>query len=315
MFSATMSPVIVKMMKQFQKNPQMIDVTHHRVNAPKIEQVYFEAQEKGKPEILSRLVEFHGIKLALVFCNTRAQVDNLVEELKARGYFAEGLHGDMSQKQRDKVMQGFRAGTVEILVATDVAGRGLDVNNVEAVFNYDLPRDDEDYVHRIGRTGRAGKSGIAFSFVTGRDVYKLKRIERENGVKIARRQVPTFDDIEETRLKNVTAKIRSLIDAGHLGPYINQTEKIMGDDYTAMDVAAALLKLAGDKKSQTFDDRAVFETSREEKEKPRHPGHSSEKRGKGRPFHHSAKKPGSAKHQPEPHKKKKKFFKDKKKRR
>ncbi|MDV6234242.1 DEAD/DEAH box helicase [Leptospira ellisii] len=260
MFSATMTDDILNMMKRFQKHPQIIDVTHQKLSAPKIEQIYFEIQENAKGEALARLIEHRNIKLALVFCNTKAQVDTLVELLKSRGYFAEGLHGDLNQKQRDKVMNGFRNGSVEILVATDVAGRGIDVNNVEAVFNYDLPRDGEDYVHRIGRTGRAGKKGIAFSFIVGKQIYNLKKIERINGIKIEPGKIPTLDDLEETKISSYTSKVRGIVDAGHLGKYVNQVERLMGEDYTALDIAAALFKLTIHKESVSFDESVKFES-------------------------------------------------------
>ena len=259
MFSATMPDDILRLMKKYQKEPIIIDVSHQKIDSPKIEQQYFEIQEKAKPEALARLLDMYNVKLALVFCNTRAQVDNLVEILKSRGYFADGLHGDMNQRQRDKVMGSFRTGTVEILVATDVAGRGIDVNDIEAVFNYDLPQDDEDYIHRIGRTARAGKKGIAFTFIVGKQIYSLKRIEKSNGIKIVRKQVPSIDDLDETRIQNFAAKILEVMEAGHLGKYINMVEKITGEDYTSLDVAAALLKIETDKKNDNFDKSAKFE--------------------------------------------------------
>jgi len=270
MFPATMSPEILKLTQLYQNNPKKIDVTFQKVNAPKIDQVYFEIQEKTKPEALARLLDYHDIRLALVFCNTKSGVDDLVEVLKSRGYFAEGLHGDLSQKQRDKVMNGFRNGSVEILVATDVAARGIDVNNVEAVFNYDLPRDDEDYIHRIGRTGRAGKSGKSFTFVVGKQVYGLKRIERTNGIKIIRRQIPSLEDLGETRIKSFKTKIKKIVEKGTVSSYIPMIEKLMGDDYTAMDIAASLLKLAMDDRNENFDSKLKFEDQpyREER-KPR----------------------------------------------
>lgn len=261
MFSATMTDDILTLMKRFQKHPQIIDVTHQKLSAPKIEQIYYEIQENAKGEALARLIEYRNVKLALVFCNTKAQVDTVVELLKSRGYFAEALHGDLNQKQRDKVMNGFRNGNIEILVATDVAGRGIDVNNVEAVFNYDLPRDGEDYVHRIGRTGRAGKKGIAFSFIVGKQIYNLKKIERINGIKIEAGKIPTLDDLEETKIHSYTSKVRSIVDAGHIGKYVNQVEKLMGDDYTALDIAAALFKMTILRDSVTFDDSVQFESN------------------------------------------------------
>ncbi len=258
MFSATMEKDILQLTKQFQKDAIKVDVTSKKKDAPKIKQLYFEVMNKNKPELLARLIDVHNIKLSLVFCNTKSMVDELVEILKARGYFADALHGDLNQKQRDKVMSGFRKGTVEILVATDVAGRGIDVNNVEAVFNYDLPRDDEDYIHRIGRTGRAGKSGVAFTFVTGKQIYNLKRIERSNGFQVQRQNAPSITDLEATRVNDLTRKIKETLEQGHLSSYINQVELLMADDYTSLDVAAVLLKLAVEKETTGFDASADF---------------------------------------------------------
>jgi ATP-dependent RNA helicase DeaD len=259
LFSATMAKDIIELTKQYQKDAVIVNVVNQKLSAPKIEQVYFEVQEKNKAEVLCRLLDINNVKLALVFCNTKSQVDSLVEILKTRGYFADALHGDMNQNQRDKVMNGFRNGSVEILVATDVAGRGIDVNNVEAVFNYDLPRDDEDYTHRIGRTARAGKSGIAFTFVTGKQIYNLKRIERSNGMQIKRQSVPTIDEIETTRINSYATKVAKIIDAGHLSKYINHIEQIMGEDYTSMDVAAALFKTIMDRENESFDSTINFD--------------------------------------------------------
>lgn len=259
LFSATMAPDIIGLTKLYQKESVIVNVTNKKVNAPKIQQVYLEVQDKNKPEVLSRLLDINNIKLALVFCNTKSQVDALVEILKTRGYFADALHGDMSQNYRDRVMNGFRNGTVEILVATDVAGRGIDVNDVEAVFNYDLPRDDEDYTHRIGRTARAGKSGTAYTFVTGKQIYNLKRIERANGSLIKRLSIPTVDELETTRINTYAEKITKIIEAGHLSKFINQVEQIMGEDNTSLDVAAALLKLTMDKENESFDRTVNFE--------------------------------------------------------
>jgi ATP-dependent RNA helicase DeaD len=259
LFSATMPESIAKITRKFQKNPVRVDVTHEKISTPKIEQHYFEIQEHAKPEALARLIDMYNIKLALVFCNTRNKVDELVEILKSRGYFAEGLHGEMNQKQRDKVMSNFRNGTAEILVATDVAGRGIDVNDVEAVFNYDLPSDDEDYIHRIGRTGRAGKTGIAFTFVTGKQIYYLSKIEKANKIKIQRSKIPSISDLDETRLKTISEEISEIIAAGHLTKYVNLVERIMKDNFVSLDIAAALLKMRIDDQNEGFDHSLRFE--------------------------------------------------------
>ncbi len=259
MFSATMPEDIARLMKKHQNHPKVVDVTNQKINAPKIEQIYYEIQENAKAEALARLIDFHNIKLALVFCNTKNRVDQLVEVLKSRGYFAEGLHGDMNQAQREKVMRNFRNGVIEILVATDVAGRGLDVNDIEAVFNYDLPSDEEDYVHRIGRTGRAGKTGIAFTFIVGKQIYYLKRIEKTNAMKMKAGQVPSITDLDETRVLNFKNKIEAVINKGHLTKYVNLITKMMDDDLIALDIAAAMLKLTLDQKNESYDSSQTFE--------------------------------------------------------
>lgn len=159
LFSATMPKPILELTRMYQKNPQTIKVIRKELTVPNITQYYYEVRPKNKGEVLSRLLDIYDPKLSVVFCNTKKGVDELVQELQGRGYFAEGLHGDMKQTMRDRVMRSFRNGKTEILVATDVAARGIDVDDVDAVFNYDLPQDEEYYVHRIGRTGRAGKQG------------------------------------------------------------------------------------------------------------------------------------------------------------
>ena len=262
MFSATIPKEVLSLTDRFQKNPVFIDVTSQKINSPVIDQMYFEIPEKSKPEAAARLIDFYDIKLALIFCNTKTKVDEVVELLKTRGYFAEGLHGDMSQKQREKVMSGFKNGIIEILVATDVAGRGIDVNDINAVFNYDLPRDDEDYIHRIGRTGRAGKSGRSFTFVNGREIYHLRRIERVNGIKVTRGTIPTIGDLDNTAAKSMGEKIIKTMQEGQLARYINIVENIMSDEYTSMDIAAALLKLAMAEKNEGYDESQTFEVNK-----------------------------------------------------
>ena len=149
LFSATLSPEILDITKRFQKNPEFIKIVRKELTVPNIEQYYFDVKEKTKLDALCRIIDVYDPKLAMVFCNTKKRVDDLVEMLQGRGYFAEGLHGDLKQAQRDKVMQKFRNGTIEILVATDVAARGIDVDDIDVVFNYDVPQDEEYYVHGV----------------------------------------------------------------------------------------------------------------------------------------------------------------------
>lgn len=245
LFSATMPRPIMDIARKFQKDSEIIKVVKKELTVPKIEQYYYEVKRRNKNEVLSRLLDIYAPKLSLVFCNTKKGVDELVEDLKGRGYFAEGLHGDMKQQQRDRVMKRFRSGQADILVATDVAARGIDVDDVEAVFNYDLPQDDEFYVHRIGRTGRAGRQGKAFNFVFGKEIYKLRDIQRYCKTKIVAKPIPSVHDVQSTKIEKVLNQVAEVIENEDLDTLITYIEdRINQDDITSIDVAAALLKLA-----------------------------------------------------------------------
>lgn len=251
LFSATMSRDILEITGKYQKDPVKIKITHKVLTVPSVEQYSLEVNPNNKLEVLSRLIDVNNIKLGLVFCNTKRQVDELASSLQARGYSAEALHGDMRQESRDKVMAQFRKGNIEILIATDVAARGIDVNNVEAVFNYDLPNDEEYYVHRIGRTGRAGKTGKAFTFVSGREIIKLKDIQRFTKSSITPIKPPSVIDFKERRMRAIMDLTKQTILAGkHVG-YTRYIEKMIEDFNiesednsfaSTIDIAAALLK-------------------------------------------------------------------------
>lgn len=245
LFSATMPKPIMDIAKTYQKDAEIIRVVKKELTVPKIEQYYYEVKKKNKSEILCRLLDIYDPKLSLVFCNTKRMVDELVEVLKGRGYFAEGLHGDLKQSQRDRVMNGFRNGKTDILVATDVAARGIDVDDVEAVFNYDVPQDDEYYVHRIGRTGRAGREGKAFTFVVGREMYKLRDIQRYCKTKIKLQPIPSLKDVTNTKAEKVLNRVHEIIqDDAHTKMLSLIEDRIDEEEYTSLDVAAALLKIA-----------------------------------------------------------------------
>ena len=246
MFSATMPAEIQNIAKRFQKEPVTVKVVKKELTVPKVTQYYYEVKPKTKVEVMCRLLDMYAPKLSIAFCNTKRQVDELVQELQGRGYFAEGLHGDLKQMQRDRVMSSFRNGATEILVATDVAARGIDVDNVEAVFNYDIPQDDEYYVHRIGRTGRAGKDGIAFSFVVGKEVYKLRDIQRYCKTKIIPQAIPSLDDITAIKAEKIMEQAMDLIRDTDLTKMVNLIERtvLTEEECTSLDVAAALLKLS-----------------------------------------------------------------------
>lgn len=246
MFSATMPPAITDIAKKFQKNPVTVRVVKKELTVPKVTQYYYEVKPKNKLEVMCRLLDMYDPKLSVVFCNTKKQVDELVGELQGRGYYADGIHGDLKQEQRDRVMASFRKGNIEILVATDIAARGIDVDDVEAVFNYDIPQDDEYYVHRIGRTGRAGKEGKAFSFVVGREVYKLRDIQRYCKTKMIPQAIPSLDDVTEIKAEKILSEAGDLIadEDSDLTRMVNIIErKVLEEEYTSLDLAAALLKV------------------------------------------------------------------------
>ena len=265
LFSATMPKPILEITKKYQKDAVMVKVVKKELTVENIEQYYYDVKKKNKEEVLSRLLDIYDPKRSLVFCNTKKQVDELVTNLSGRGYFVEGLHGDMKQQQRDRVMVNFRSGKTEILVATDVAARGIDVDDVEAVFNYDLPQDDEYYVHRIGRTGRAGRGGKSFSFISGREVYKLKDIQRYCKTKILAQPIPSIDDVTEIRVEKLLDQMESVIANDDLRDMLKVVErKINEEEYTAMEMAAALLKMSTrgvDEQAQIREDSFDFENT------------------------------------------------------
>ena len=255
MFSATMPPAIAEIARKFQTDPVTVRVIKKELTVPKVTQYYYEVKPKNKVEVMCRLLDLYDPKLSIAFCNTKRQVDELVQALQGRGYFADGLHGDLKQVQRDRVMESFRNGRTDILIATDVAARGIDVGNVEAVFNYDIPQDDEYYVHRIGRTGRAGREGKAFSLVVGREVYKLRDIQRYCKTKIIPQAIPSLNDITEIKAEKILDQVQETLNDSDLTKMVNILEKkLIEEDYTSLDLAAALLKMAmGDDNEDIID--------------------------------------------------------------
>ena len=244
LFSATMPGPILDIAKTYQKDAQIIRVVKKELTVPKIEQYYYEVTHKNKEDVLSRLLDMYNPKLSLVFCNTKKQVDELTSALQGRGYFAEGLHGDLKQQQRDRVMNSFRNGRTEILVATDVAARGIDVDDVEAVFNYDVPQDDEYYVHRIGRTGRAGREGRAFTLVVGKEAYKLRDIMRYCKTKIKAQPIPSLNDVTTVKADKILDKLKSIIENEDLSKMVDLIgERVNEEEFTSLDIAAAFLKM------------------------------------------------------------------------
>ncbi|ETT72833.1 DEAD/DEAH box helicase [Paenibacillus sp. FSL R7-277] len=253
LFSATMPPNIQRLAQQFLKNPQHVSVIPKQISAPLIDQAYVEVPERQKFEALSRLIDMESPDLAIVFGRTKRRVDELAEGLQKRGYSADGLHGDLSQNQRDAVMRKFRDGSIDVLVATDVAARGLDVSGVTHVINFDLPQDPESYVHRIGRTGRAGKEGTAWSFVTPREMDHLHLIERVTRHRITRKPLPTMAEAIEGKQRITAERLLAMVEVGELNEYKGIAIQLL-EQYDSVQLLSAAMKLlTGDNKDAQIE--------------------------------------------------------------
>ena len=243
MFSATMPHAIMELARKFLNNPEIVKISHKVVTVPSVEQVYYEVRPHQKMEALCRVLDSSGFHKSLVFCSTKRAVDELTAHLSGRGYQVDGLHGNLVQAQRDRVMNRFRTGSIDILVATDVAARGIDVDDVDAVINFDIPNDVENYVHRIGRTGRAGRAGSAFTFVTARDHYRLRDIMRFTKARIIQSTLPTLHDVVNIKTARLLGEVRETLEMESLDRYVALVESFLDEEGTSMEMAAALLKM------------------------------------------------------------------------
>lgn len=241
LFSATMPDPIRRIAEKFMQNPELVKVKAKEMTVPNITQYYLETQERKKFDILTRLLDIQSPELAIVFGRTKRRVDELSEALTLRGYTAEGIHGDLTQAKRMSTLRKFKEGAIEVLVATDVAARGLDISGVTHVYNFDVPQDPESYVHRIGRTGRAGKTGMAMTFVTPRELDIVKNIERTTKRKMDRMKPPTLDEAIESQQQMTVEKIRSIIESDNLSFYKRTAEELL-EEFDAQDVVAAAIK-------------------------------------------------------------------------
>lgn len=240
LFSATMPRSIQNLAQKFLHNPAFISVKTKEVTVPLIEQYYLELHDRQKFDVLCRLLDIQSPELSIVFGRTKRRVDELSEALKKRGYFAEGIHGDLNQAKRDAVIRQFREGTIDTLVATDVAARGLDITGVTHIYNFDIPQDPESYVHRVGRTGRAGQTGSALTFVIPREMEHLRSIERITKRKIVRMAVPTITDAVEGQQRLVMDKLLRLVEEGDLELYKGRAEELLAEIDSVSLLAAAL---------------------------------------------------------------------------
>ena len=275
LFSATMQDEVLRIARRHQRDPERVEIEHKTVHAPAIEQRFLNVSEGQKLEVLTQILELEPAEAVLVFRRTKTGSADLAEKLEARGFAAVAMHGDMSQPLREAVIRRLRAGQVEIVVATDVAARGLDVEQIEHVVNYDVPYDVEAYVHRIGRTGRAGRSGVATMFITPRERKMMREIERYTGTPIKPMKFPTRADVAAKRIAVFKENLRKTIQEGDLDMYIELVEQVAEEGFDITDVAAAAARIANGSKAlvkarEQERDAALEEPSRRADEMPRH---------------------------------------------
>jgi len=258
LYSATMAPAIAKIAKRHMKDPLKIAINLKDIVAPKIAQVFYEVAQRDKTEVLTRLLDVESPELTLVFCHTRREVDEVAAALRKRGYNAGALHGEYTQSLREEAMGKFKSGVTEILVATDVAGRGIDVENISHVINYSIPQSPEGYVHRIGRTGRAGRAGMAVTFVTPREYRQLQLIEKTAKTKLNRRDIPSAAEVTKARQRQIAGEIAAVLEKGSHRQYL-EVVKELAATVGAEEVAAAALVIAfGETKVAELQKRAAF---------------------------------------------------------
>ena len=307
LFSATMPKRIQAVSQKFMKSPQTVAVKNKTMTVDTIEQRYLDLKEKDKFDALCRLMDIHCPELSIIFGRTKRRVDELSEALSIRGYDVEGIHGDMKQERREKVLRKFKRGSIKILVATDVAARGLDISGVSHVFNFDLPQDPESYVHRIGRTGRAGQKGISFTFVTPREREYLELIEDTTKSKMLKQHVPSIGDAKDARYRQAAQKLIGIAESAKTHDLEEAAQKLL-EEYDAVKLVSAALKMVTKQSSDapvTLTDESPvrmkkkpMKSSGSRYSKDSKPGSgSSSYKGKGKSYSNSSKKYPASKSQ------------------
>lgn len=254
LFSATMPEAILNLAEKFLKDPVRVQITREELTVSGIDQYYYSVKREYKVQALLRLIAFYHYRKCLIFCNTKNEVDDLVSELQKNGCMAEALHGDLSQFLRDAAMKRFRENDSCVLVATDIAARGIDVGDVEAVFNYDIPQETEYYVHRIGRTGRAGRKGVSHTLVGSREFQKIRLIESACGTKITERTVPTPEEIEDSKELQALTDAFLHLETGKANEYLLRVHRFCNENaITPEELAAAFLSLKIGPKTEELD--------------------------------------------------------------
>lgn len=266
-FSATFEPRIRRLVENYTNNPATITIQQKALTVSTIEQRYYEVQGRSKLEVLCRVIDIEAPRLTIVFANTKRAVDDATDALVARGYAADRLHGDINQTMRERVMRNFRSGNVEVLVATDVAARGLDVNDIDLIVNLELPYDAEDYVHRIGRTGRAGRSGKAFSLVAGREIYLMQRIQRFINIRVERAKVPSQEELEATRVDKTFEKVKAVLEGAAYANHEHSIQRLLDIGFTPTEIASALMDLL--MKDQVRETEQIVEDRAAKKYEPK----------------------------------------------
>lgn len=244
LFSATMPDPIRRLAEKFMNSPKIVKIQPQGVTAPKIAQIYYEVADKNKIDALTRLLDVEDPELGVIFCRTKKGVDELQKILQARGYLASGLHGDMTQRERDQVMHQFRQGTIDLLIATDVAARGLDVEGVSHVINYDIPQDVDSYVHRIGRTGRAGREGKALTLVAPREFKLLRMIEQAIGKRIHKSLLPTLAELKERQQSRIMERVLNGME--DVESQFEELANELLNQHDSVQIVAAALKIIGE---------------------------------------------------------------------
>lgn len=242
LFSATIPPAIATLAERYTRDVRRVNIVAEQLTVPRVSQVYYEVMPRDKLDALTRILDVESPGSAIIFCRTRGEADQLGESLQGRGYLAEVIHGDLAQSQRERVLRRFRDGQVELLVATDVAARGLDIPDVSHVINFDVPADPEVYVHRIGRTGRAGREGAAITLIAPRERRQLSQIERVTRARMNRAKIPTLADVAARRREAFKDSLREVLTSGDLDPYVLMVEE-MGEEHDVVELAAAAFKL------------------------------------------------------------------------
>ena len=258
-FSATMNREVKSLIRAYSEQAQQISIERKALTVDTIEQTYYEVRNRSKIEVLCRILDMETRPRGIVFCNTKQMVETATEALVARGCTCDRIHGDITQNNRERVIRKFKDGSIELLIATDVAARGLDIDDVELVFNYDLPYDPEDYVHRIGRTGRAGRSGKSVTFVYGRDIYRLEAIERYTRQVVRRMPVPSLEDVEGRKENKVFHQLRSILEEATYKRYDAQIDRLLDAGHTPTDISCALFSLLN-KNDDSLSEQIIEDT-------------------------------------------------------